>query len=50
MGFALLHQAMQIPRLVGAVEIAQTNVNNSRGQIATIIVRDFHTAGKFGQR
>jgi hypothetical protein len=50
MGLPLLHQAVQIPSLMSTVKIAQTNVNNARGQFTAIIGWNFYTTGKVMQR
>jgi len=33
-----LHQPVQIPRLMGPMEIAHTDMNNTRRQFASVII------------
>ena len=47
---ALLHQTMQIPRLMCAVKIAQTDVNNPGRQARTIIGRNRDPIWQRGKR
>jgi Mg/Co/Ni transporter MgtE len=39
MRFAFLHKAMQIPRLMRTVKIADTDMDNAGAQARTVIVR-----------
>ena len=38
-GLALLHELMNVPSLMGAVEISKTDMNNARRQLRTLIGR-----------
>ena len=45
----LLHQPMQIPSLMPAMEIAQPDMYDARGQLRSIIDWDQHAFGQLAQ-
>ena len=48
MGKPLIHQAVQIPCLMGAVEIAKANVDDPRRQVGAVIGGGAHAIGQRG--